>query len=71
MKDSYKSMFRPIDSKVRPKNTQGVSSPELNVFLNVFVKDAFPDLFEVHCTTKETQQNFLDDMKYLLYVDHY
>jgi hypothetical protein len=46
MKDFFKSMFRPIDSKVRPKNSQAVSSPELNGFLDIFVKDAFPNLFE-------------------------
>ena len=71
MKDFFKSMFRPIDSKVRPKNSQAVSSPELNVFLNVFVRDALPNLFESSITGQDNQASFLDDMKYLLYVDHY
>ena len=53
MKDFYKSMFRPIDSKVRPKSSLAVSSPELKVFLNTFVRDAFPNLFEVNLTDSE------------------
>ena len=71
MKDFYKSMFRPIDSKVRPKNTQTISNADLNVFLNTFVTDAFPNLFESSITSSDHQSQFLDDMKYLLYVDHY